>query len=111
MSDISIRKFVDVYDKVGEWFRGDQGYLYVILRNASNSFQSLVKGGEAVIAVLLLLYTTDGMVYMHPIYPEDKVKTVAAELQQFCVPLWGYSLQRVYDSGPQIIMAEPVTIC
>lgn len=111
MSDISIRKFVDVYDKAGEWFRGNQSYLYSILRNASNEFQFPVKAGEAVIAVLLLLYTTDGMVYMHPIYPEDKVKTVAAELQQFCVPLWGYSLERVYDYGPQIIMGEPVTIC
>jgi len=109
MDDISIREFVDVYDKAGEWFR-EQDYLYAILRNVSNEFQFPVKAGEPVIAMLLLLYTRDG-IYMHPIYPKDKVKTVAAEFQNFCVPLLGYSLQRVIDYGPNRIMGEPVTIC
>lgn len=110
---ISIREFVDVYDNSRNNFREYESYLYKILRNASNEFQFPVKAGKTVIAMLLLLYTTDGLVYMLPIYPDDKVKTVAAELQQFCgVPLWGYSIERVYADRPKTSMMDgPFTIC
>lgn len=113
MDDTTIRRFVDIYDKSPDLFRGDQSYLYKILRNASNEFQFPAKAGKTIIAMLLLLYTTDGVIYMLPIYPDDKVKTVAAELQKFCgVPLWGYSIERVYAGRPTISMMDgPFTIC